>query len=304
MNRNKIFTYFGICFLLGLTWTTVCFSSAVDAANAGMQALKAGDKEKAKVLFTSALKSNELSKENYIIVNNQLGDVLRSESKYDQALKCYSESLYLDPDNPAARWRRGTLYQHMGRYDNAVEDLTRYTELIPKDPKGYIHRGLAFRELGNYDRALSDLDHAVWLRPKNEDAYIHRGNTFSRAGNHNLALADFDQAVKLDPDNPYAYQAMAWFYAACPNTDYRDGKKAVDLAKKALKLEKAGAPASIFQATLAAAYAQSKMYGKAVDIQSQAVASKTVNKSGFHFSKTELRRQLRLYNQGLAYRAR
>lgn len=301
MGKIKILIYIVFCFLFVLTGTTLCFASAVDAANAGMKAYKAGDKKKAKILFKSALKSNELSKENYIIVNNQLAEVLRSELRNSEAIECYSETLYLNPDNPVARLRRGTLYYQIGRYEDAVKDLNRYTSLAPGDHNGYINRGLAFRALKNYDRAISDLDHVVWLRPGNQKAYIHRGNTYFEAGNYNLALADFEKAIKIDPENSYAYQAMAWLYAACPNNDFRDGEKAVELAEKALALEKSDTPNPIFQATLAAAYAQSGMYRKAVDAQQQAMVLENRSRADFNVSKKELYRRLKLYERGESY---
>jgi len=267
-----------------------------------MQAVKKGDKEKAKRLFKNALKSNELSKENYIIVNNQLCEVFRSESKNGEAVDCYSETLYLSPDNAIALLGRGTLYRHMGQYENAVEDLTRYTTLAPGTPKDYINRGLAFRILKKYDPAISDLSRAVRMRPGNEDAYIHRGVTYLEAGNYNIALADFKKAVKIAPKNPYVYQAMAWLYAACPNSDFRDGVKAVELAKHALKLEHSDTPDPVFPATLAAAYAESGMYRKAVDSQKQAIASKGHWAGFFDIPKEEFHRRLKLYERGETYR--
>ncbi|WDP91824.1 MAG: tetratricopeptide repeat protein [Desulfobacter sp.] len=287
-----------LCFIWVSMVSPPCFASGVDAANAAVKALKAGDRKKAEILFRSALRSNELSKENYIIVNNQLAELLRSQAKNGEAIDRYSESLYLIPDNPGARLGRGTLYHQMGKYQKAVQDLTRYTELMPKDPNGYIQRALAFRALNNFDRAISDMDHAVWLRPGNKTAHIRRGNTYFAAGNYNLALADFETAVNIDSKNPYAYQAMAWVYAACPNPDFRNGKKAVELAQKALKLENTTPADPLFPATLAAAYAESGMYRKAADAQKLAIARARGGQAGM----AEHSRRLNLYEQGRPYR--
>ncbi|MCG8685801.1 MAG: tetratricopeptide repeat protein, partial [Desulfobacterales bacterium] len=213
MSGIRILACIVLCNLFLSVNVPLCFADAVDMANNGMKAYKAGDKKKAKILLKSALKSNELSKENYIIVNNQLCDVLQSELENKKAVDCYSESLYLDPDNPEALIGRGMLYYDMGLTQRALEDLTLYTQVSPKDPNGFIKKGLAYRELSNYDQAISDLSHAVWLRPQNADVYIHRGKTYVKARNYNLALADFEKAMKFAPENPYTYEAMAWFYA-------------------------------------------------------------------------------------------
>ncbi len=303
MSRIRILAYIMVlCFLIGSAGASNCFASAVDAANAGMEANKKGDKEKAKILFQSALRSNELSKENYIVVKNQLCEVFWSEAKKDQAIDCYSETLYLSPDNPVARLRRGTLYNHTGKYEKAIEDLTRYLALAPRNYMGYIYRGESYLALKKHDQAISDLSHAVWLRPRHGDVYIHRGNTYFKTGNYNLALADFKKALKIDPEDSHAYQAMAWVYAACPKWDFRSGAKAVEFAKKALKLENKDTPEPIILATLAAAYAESGMFQIAVDTQKQAMAQVT-GKAGFDISKEELVRRLKLYKNGEPYRA-
>ncbi|MCG8635504.1 MAG: tetratricopeptide repeat protein [Desulfobacterales bacterium] len=302
---GNLILFTSLCFAVVLTCIPFCFADAVDAANAGMEANKKGDKEKAKVLFRSALKSNELSKENYIVVNNELCGVLWSESKRDQALDCYSETLYLSPDDPVARLKRGTLYHQTGEYDKAVKDLTRYISVAPRDHMGYIYRGISFRASKKYDQAISDLSHALWLRPGHGEGYILRGNTYFRTGNYNLAMADFKKAVKTGPENPYAYQAMAWLFAACPNRDFRDGAAAVELAEKALRLETADTPDPVILATLAAAYAESGMFRKAVATQKQAVAQAGRGKfsdiSKFDVSKEELGRRLELYRNSRVY---
>ncbi len=301
MSRIRILAYIMVlCCLIVLAGAPFCFASAVDAANAGMEANKNGDKEKAKILFQSALKSNELSKENYIVVNNQLCEIFWSEAEKGQAIDCYSETLYLSPDNPVARLSRGTLYHHTGKYEKAIEDLTRYIALVPRNHMGYIYRGESYLALKKHDRAISDLSQAVRLRSGHGDMYIHRGNTYLKTGNYNLALADFKKAIKIDPKNSYAYQAMAWAYAACPNRDYRDGAKAVEFAKKALKLENTDTPDPVFLTTLAAAYAESGMFQKAVDTQKQAMA-KVTGTAGFDISKEELVRRLKLYKNGEPY---
>ncbi len=301
MNRTRILVYLVVFFLFVSVGAPFCSASGVDAANAGMQAYKNGDRKKAKILFESALKSNELSKENYIIVNNQLCGLFGSELKTGEAIDCYSETLYLNPDNPAALLGRAALYHEIGQYAAAVKDLDRYIDLCPRDSKGYINRGLACRAQKKYDQAISDLGHAARLRPANGEAYIHRGATYFAAGNYNIALADYKKAAKIDPENPYVYQAMAWLYAACPNYDYRDGTKAVELAKKAVKLEYPDAADPVFPATLAAAYAESGRYGQAVDFQKQAIARAKGNRAGSGLAEKELLRRLDLYEHGQPY---
>jgi len=299
MNRLEIFIVTAaILFCIVLTGVPPAFASGVDAANAGMKALSQGDRKKAKVLFQSALKSNELTKKNYIIVNNELCKLFWSESKMAQAINCYSESLYLSPDDSMARLNRGTLYKDIGEYQRAIKDLSRYIVLSPRDDRGYIYRGLSHGALKETDRAISDLNQAIDLRPGQGEGYILRGNTYFETGHYNLAAADLERAVQLSPQIASAHQALAWFYAACPNGDFRHGVKAVEFAQKALDTEKSDKPRSMLLETLAAAHAELGNFQKAIHTQEQARARMMEAGDDWVVSRKEINRRLDLYKGG------
>ncbi len=300
MSRLRIF----LCILvistfIFLTGIPVVLASGADAANAGMKALSQGDRKKAKVLFQSALKSNELTKKNYIIVNNELCKLFWSESNMAQAINCFSESLYLNLDDSLARFSRGVLYKDIGEYKRAIKDFSKYIVLAPRDDRGYIYRGLSHQVLKDNDRAISDFSQAISLRPGNGAGYVHRGNTFYETGNYNLALADFEKAVVVDPNSSSANQALAWFYATCPNGDFRHGAKAVGLAEKALGADKKDRPGTILLETLAAAYAESGQFEQAIETQEQALALIIESKVD---SAGDIRLRLDLYTRGTPYR--
>lgn len=300
MGRFQIFlcTLVFFLFCVVLTGVPLAFASGVDAANAAMKALSQGDRKKAKVLFQSALKSNELTKKNYIIVNNELCKLFWSESKMAKAINCFSESLYLSPDDSMARLNRGTLYKDIGEYKRAIEDLSRYIALSPGDARGYIYRGFSYQALKETDRAILDLSEAIGLKPGNGEGYVLRGNTYFETGNYNLAMADFEKAVQLSPKNASAHQALAWFYAACPNGDFRDGIKAVKFAEKALEAEKDDKPRSMLLEILAAAHAEIGNFQRAVEIQEQAMALGVQTGVDWAASQKEMNRRLDLYKEG------
>jgi tetratricopeptide (TPR) repeat protein len=291
-----------ILFLTVIDDIPSCLASGVDAANAGIKANENGDKKKAKVLFRSALRSNELSKKNYIIVNNNLCRILWSEKKIYQAIECYTETLYLSEDNLWALQSRGTLYNTVGEHEKSIEDLSRYILLSPKDDSGYIHRALSIRAIKKFDKAISDLNKAIKLNPNKSEGYLHRGNTYSKTGNYNLALADFEKAIAVDPKNSSVYQAMAWFHATCPERDFRDGKAALRFAEKSLAIEKKDRSNPMLYDSLAAAYAELGQFKDAIKAQKKAIAllkeEKNVDKSEY-----EIRNRLDLYKKGKVYRA-
>ena len=85
----------------------------------------------------------------------------------------------------------------------------------------------------------------------------------------------FEAALKLNPMD-WVYRVFAHFRATCPDEKYRDGKKAVELAKTAI--EKAGKDADwSYHAALAAAYAEAGDFELAVAEQRKALDDKSLD---------------------------
>ena len=58
-------------------------------------------------------------------------------------------------------------------------------------------------------------------------------------------LADLTEATVLAPAEASPQQALAWLLAVCPQDKVRDGKKALEYAKKACKLSNWQEPACL-----------------------------------------------------------
>ena len=82
------------------------------------------------------------------------------------------------------------------------------------------------------------------------------------------AEADYKQALSLSPDDEIIYNALAWLGATCPDGHYRDGRRAVEFARRACELDHW--TSNVFKATLAAAYAELGDFGEAQSWQLRA----------------------------------
>lgn len=81
------------------------------------------------------------------------------------------------------------------------------------------------------------------------------------------AISDCSKAIEIDPEYAPAYRRKALILATCIDAKYRDGIKAVELAKKVVELF----PSPISLPTLAAAYAEAGEFHKAVVTQEKAI---------------------------------
>ncbi len=132
----------------------------------------------------------------------------------------------------------------------------------------YYGRATTWGVLGDFERALEDYTRAIELDPKS--GYLRAGRAWAHQCllDYDKALADYDEAVRLDPANVYALGSRAWILAACSDPKYRDGKKAVELARKACELTKWNEPAAL--TTMAAACAETGDFDAAVKWQTKA----------------------------------
>ena len=74
------------------------------------------------------------------------------------------------------------------------------------------------------------------LDPNDAGTYRFRGVAWERKGEYGKAIADYAKAAKIDPEIDLAYDDLAMLYATCPDAKFRDGKKAVENAKKSQRL--------------------------------------------------------------------
>ena len=159
--------------------------------------------------------------------------------------------------------QRGTAAFRKGDYDLAIADFTEVARLNPKDAAAFNMRAVSHAKKGEFDAAIADYTEAIRLDPKLVTAWFMRGKARQEKGDHDKALADFSEAVRLGPENMAACNRLAWFLATCPKAGLRDGRKAVDYARKACELSNWKAPIALD--TLAAACAEAGDFPQAVE---------------------------------------
>lgn len=99
-------------------------------------------------------------------------------------------------------------------------------------------------------------------------AYSNRGITHSDKGNFDRAIADYEQALTLNPNLAPALNSLAWDLATMSSAERRDGRRAVELAERALTLNEREPG---FLDTLAAAYAEAGRFTDAVRSQEKGI---------------------------------
>ena len=146
------------------------------------------------------------------------------------------------------------------------------------------------------DEALSDANTAVTLKPESAEAYLFRARLQFARRKFAEARADYERSLELAREaQSDSLNAVAWLYATCPDNAVRDGKRAVELAKKACDLTQ-WKDGHILD-TLAAAYAETGNFSEAVKWQRQALDSPDISAA----IRSGMQRRLRLYERQQPY---
>jgi len=110
------------------------------------------------------------------------------------------------------------------------------------------------------------------------------------------AIADYQTMIGLAPAEGLAYRRIAWLKATCVAADIRNGEDAVSFATQATQRSKRSAPENLV--VLAAAYAETGDFAKAIEYQSQACdlvvrsSEKEFQDRRQHFASLEFQRSL------------
>jgi tetratricopeptide (TPR) repeat protein len=118
---------------------------------------------------------------------------------------------------------------------------------------------------------------------------------FSR-GQFAKAIRICREAINSNPKDDSGYNLLAWIEATCPDSSVRDGKEAVSFATKACELT--DWKESSLVDTLAAAYAESGDFQRAIQFQGQALRVGNAPES----EQKAMRERLALYKQSQPYR--
>ncbi|WP_084667833.1 tetratricopeptide repeat protein [Nioella nitratireducens] len=140
-------------------------------------------------------------------VHTALGDVLRRQEQFDDAIAAYTAAIGLIDTDQSRYWflfyARAISYERTGQWDAAEADFRHALELEPDQPNVLNYLGYSLIEQGrDLDEALDMIQRAVAARPDNGYIVDSLGWVYFQLGRYEDAVAPMERALALTPNDP------------------------------------------------------------------------------------------------------
>jgi tetratricopeptide (TPR) repeat protein len=204
----------------------------------------------------------------YAHAYNNLGLTLAMQGKLDEAAGSFAKALELDPSYAGAEANLAKAQLEMNNLDEAIVHLKHALAIGPETAEMHSSLGIALGSKGQTAEAIPQFERALALSPNLMEAHYYLGVSLVMSGRGAEGLAQWRQILHKEPDNVQVLNETAWVLATSANAVLRNGTEAVALAEHAAQLTSGRAPEIL--GTLAAAYAESGNFDKAIETDQRA----------------------------------
>ena len=220
--------------------------------------------------------------------------LFQAQEKFDEALKDVETALKVRPKTVSALFLKSTIYETQRKFGRAAATMRQVVVLQPENEQARLMLGMYYSMASKVKKALIEFDLILEKNKGNTAALYWRADTRLNIGDHQGARKDYERVLEANPKHEATLNNLAWLLATSPEDALRDGKRAVELALQASESSQYKKPHIL--STLAAAYAESGAYDKAVEWSSKAV------KLGREDIQGQLESELKSYEQKKPWR--
>jgi tetratricopeptide (TPR) repeat protein len=258
------------------------------ALNLGLELARKGQFEQALTAFSRAIEQNHRCWK----AHRYRGITYAKLGRHDLAVADLGNAVRGDPQCAACLFERATARIFLGQPESALEDLSQCLEINQDFAPAYSSRAGIYSSMGDYHQALADISAALALRPDNADYLHNRAVVLTALQRYDEAIEAYLRVIELNPRSGGSYNNLGWLFATARDPGYRDCRKALLYARKALTFGRNGS----WMDTLAAAYAECGDFEKAVSAEIEAYR---LSRSNDNFrQRIEMYKRCHTYAQG------
>lgn len=241
-----------------------------------------GDFDRAIADFSNVIQRDE----KFVTAWMYRGLVRSAKGEHDAALRDLDEAIRLEPRYALAFNSRGTVWQAKGDLGKALTDFDEAIRLDAHHPWAFNNRGNLWFSKQDYAKAIADYSSAIETDAKEVLPYLNRGAAWQAQAKYDQAVADYQAAIRIDSKHALAHNSLAWLLATCPDEKFRDGRRGVEMAKRAYELSEG--KRVDFLDTLAAAHAEAGEFDQARLWQAKAIEMAPESKKAAYAARLKL----------------
>lgn len=115
-------------------------------------------------------------------LTSNLGDYLRRDKQFEEAIQAHRQALVLGPDNAIISFNLAIALQEAGRLDEAEQQYLNLVKTHPDFARAAINLATVYREQGHLDQSLALLEETLLKHPGLFQAYANIGAAFADKG--------------------------------------------------------------------------------------------------------------------------
>jgi len=146
-----------------------------------------------------------------------LGAVLQSRGKLNQAIEQYDAALRIRPQDATVNNALGAVFIAEGHPDRAIPYLRTAEQIRPDYFDACYNLGNALASTGNFQAAEEQFAAAVHIKPDDADAHANLGSALAELGQLPEAKAQFERALEINPSHALARENLEQLRSAMAN---------------------------------------------------------------------------------------
>jgi protein O-mannosyl-transferase len=218
----------------------------------------------------------------------------RQASYWRDSETLFTHALAVTRNNDVAMNNLGIIFLEKGQLDDAISNLQAAIDVRPENAPAHDNLAKALLRKGQVAEAMVHYRKFLEIEPDNVEARNTLGTALIQQGRLREAIGQWQDALAIQPENGNAASNLAWVFATCPEDSIRNGRHAVELAEKALRIS--GGKIPMIYKVLAAAYAESERFTDAVETAQR--GAEVAGNQGNPALAAELERNVALYQSG------